>query len=87
MSFTELDKSVQKHYLALVHGDWPESLLEIDAPLQKNQLSSGERMVRVDPQGINPWNSAWSRMRPSSALVYLRHWERGTRLQAIRDAC
>jgi len=44
-------KTVQKHYLALVHGHWPKHLQEIAAPLQKNTLSSGERMVRVDPAG------------------------------------
>jgi len=44
-------KTVHKHYLALVHGHWPKHLREIDAPLQKNTLSSGERMVRVDPAG------------------------------------
>lgn len=44
-------KTVQKHYLALVHGHWPKHLQDIDAPLQKNTLSSGERMVRVDPAG------------------------------------
>ncbi len=45
------EKHVQKHYLALVHGKWPEQLVEVDAPLQKNELSSGERIVRVDPDG------------------------------------
>ncbi len=45
------DKSVKKQYLALVHGRWPDELREVSQPLQKNQLSSGERMVRVDPRG------------------------------------
>ncbi len=44
-------KTVNKHYLALVVGHWPTHLQEIDAPLQKNILSSGERMVRVDAAG------------------------------------
>lgn len=44
-------KTVVKRYLALVHGHWPETLVEVDAPLLKNELSSGERMVRVDATG------------------------------------
>ncbi len=44
-------KTVEKHYYALVHGQWPDHLQEVDAPLQKNVLSSGERMVRVDEDG------------------------------------
>lgn len=44
-------KTVNKTYLALVHGFWPDSLVEVDAPLQKNMLQSGERMVKVDQSG------------------------------------
>ena len=44
-------KSVSKHYLALVHGCWPDTLLTVDAPLQKNELHSGERIVRVRESG------------------------------------
>lgn len=44
-------KTVKKSYLALVHGSWPETLVEVDAPLQKNELGSGERIVKVDPAG------------------------------------
>ena len=42
---------VEKNYLALVHGDWPEKLELIDQPLRKNRLSSGERIVKADPKG------------------------------------
>ncbi len=44
-------KDVDKRYQALVYGKWPEKTVEVDAPLAKNLLSSGERMVRVDPAG------------------------------------
>jgi len=44
-------KTVGKHYLALVHGEWPESVLEVDAALRKNEVSSGERVVRVAADG------------------------------------
>jgi len=45
------EQSVTKIYWALVQGYWPESLKEVDAPLAKNQLESGERMVRVSADG------------------------------------
>jgi 23S rRNA pseudouridine955/2504/2580 synthase len=45
------EKNVEKTYLALVHGQWPEAVLEVNAPLQKNELSAGERIVRVVRDG------------------------------------
>ena len=42
---------VQKSYQALVAGRWPKGKNSVNAPLRKNQLSSGERMVRVDVAG------------------------------------
>lgn len=45
------DGGVQKIYHALVAGRWPSHCREVNAPLKKNELSSGERMVRVDREG------------------------------------
>ncbi len=42
---------VTKTYLLLVEGAWPVRIKNVTAPLQKNQLQSGERMVNVDEQG------------------------------------
>mgnify|MGYP000962207695 CR=1 FL=1 len=43
---------VEKKYLALVDGHWGrKTSITIDAPLHKNTLRGGERMVQVDPQG------------------------------------
>ncbi|TDO96885.1 23S rRNA pseudouridine(955/2504/2580) synthase RluC [Marinomonas balearica] len=42
---------VQKTYLALVHGSWSKRKQKVDAPLMKNELKSGERVVRVHPDG------------------------------------
>ncbi|MCL4106535.1 UNVERIFIED_CONTAM: hypothetical protein GTU68_009669 [Idotea baltica] len=42
---------VDKRYLALVRGHWPKHTRIVDAPLQKNTLQSGERMVRVNKEG------------------------------------
>lgn len=44
---------VRKEYLALVDGTWPSTLTTVDAPLRKNQLKSGERVVRVEQSGKN----------------------------------
>lgn len=45
------NRNVQKNYLALVHGKWPETLIEIDAPLEKDAVGDGERIVRVRDSG------------------------------------
>ena len=44
-------RRVKKLYLALVFGSWPDSLQQVDAPLQKELLSSGDRIVRVVAAG------------------------------------
>lgn len=44
-------KQMQKSYLALVKGDWPSSCKVVQAPLFKNVLQSGERIVRVNQEG------------------------------------
>jgi 23S rRNA pseudouridine955/2504/2580 synthase len=44
-------RQMQKRYLALLAGNWPRDRLEVDEPLLKNRLQSGERMVRVDSSG------------------------------------
>ena len=42
---------VKKHYVALVKGKWPKGKSQVNAPLKKNQMLSGERVVKVDPSG------------------------------------
>lgn len=42
---------VDKRYLALVAGEWPAHKHRIEAPLEKNTLRSGERVVRVSASG------------------------------------
>lgn len=42
---------VDKRYLALLQGGWEEGGRRVEAPLLKGQLLSGERIVRVDPDG------------------------------------
>ncbi len=45
------NKTIQKEYLALVRGQWQSHCKVINAPLNKNELASGERIVRVSEQG------------------------------------
>ena len=42
---------VVKHYLALVSGEWQGGKQKVTAPLRKNLLRGGERMVTVDETG------------------------------------
>lgn len=51
---------VDKRYLALVRGRWTLGDRRIEAPLLKNQLRGGERIVTVDADG----KAADSRFRP-----------------------
>jgi 23S rRNA pseudouridine955/2504/2580 synthase len=44
-------ENFQKTYLAIVVGQWSNKDKWVDAPLQKNILQSGERMVRVATDG------------------------------------
>ncbi|MDB4990909.1 MAG: Pseudouridine synthase [Myxococcaceae bacterium] len=42
---------VHKTYLTLVQGNWPDKLSKVDAPLEKNTLRGGERLVEVRLDG------------------------------------
>jgi 23S rRNA pseudouridine955/2504/2580 synthase len=43
--------SVDKRYIALVSGRWQKDRINVEAPLQKNQLQGGERIVTVSQEG------------------------------------
>ena len=45
------DGGMTKRYLLLAQGDCSTEPRKVDEPLLKNQLQSGERIVRVDPEG------------------------------------
>ena len=45
------EKHIDKRYLALVEGKWPAASRLISAPLEKNVLQSGERVVKVTAEG------------------------------------
>lgn len=45
------NNGVDKRYTALLAGRWEGEEHRVEAPLRKNVLRSGERLVRVDPEG------------------------------------
>jgi 23S rRNA pseudouridine955/2504/2580 synthase len=45
------ENRIEKRYLALVKGRWKGGIQLVSAPLLKNQLQSGERMVKVSEEG------------------------------------
>lgn len=45
------EKQIDKRYQALVAGQWPQNRFKVKAPLHKNTLKSGERIVTVDEEG------------------------------------
>ncbi len=47
----QLAGKIEKRYLALLSGRIRKGRWRADAPLKKNTLKSGERVVRVDPEG------------------------------------
>lgn len=48
------DKTIRKHYWALVKGVWDSEIRAVNKPLYKNVLSSGERVVKVDHERGKP---------------------------------
>lgn len=56
-------EGINKQYLALVKGRWPKRRNSVDVPLQKNELRSGERVVRVDVDG-----------KPSKTMFSVEQW-------------
>ncbi|HAB77463.1 MAG: RluA family pseudouridine synthase [Litorivicinaceae bacterium] len=57
------DKGLQKRYLALVAGKWPQYLVDVEAPLEKFERG-GERIVQVTERG----KPSHTRIRPLEVL-------------------
>lgn len=56
------DRAIDKIYLALLCGAWARKQCTVDAPLKKNVLQSGERVVRVARDG-KPASTEFRRLR------------------------
>jgi 23S rRNA pseudouridine955/2504/2580 synthase len=57
------DNAMDKRYLALLAGTLARGETLVDAPLLKNTLRSGERVVRVDGAGGKPARTVFRRLR------------------------
>jgi 23S rRNA pseudouridine955/2504/2580 synthase len=55
--------AVDKRYIALLAGRLPRRQMEVDAPLRKNTLKSGERVVVVDPAEGKPARTLFRTLR------------------------
>lgn len=68
-------KTVNKEYLALVHGRWPDDIDHVDAKLLKDALGASERIVRVREEG-----------RPALTRFKVeRRYERATLMRALPE--
>ncbi len=67
------ENRIEKRYLALLAGKWQKKSLRVDAPLRKNTLKSGERVVRVDHEGkLSRTDFRRLRTFPTATLVQAR---------------
>lgn len=64
-------QSCDKRYLALCCGYWQGGSRQVNAPLKKNTLQSGERVVRVNSQG-KPSQSVFSPIKKFSDYCLLQ---------------
>ena len=68
------DSAMDKRYLALLAGTLPRAEVLVDAPLLKNTLRGGERVVRVDATEGKPARTLFRRLRQfgGATLVEVR---------------
>lgn len=57
------DNAIEKRYLALLVGQLDRRRVKVEAPLRRNVLRSGERVVRVDPVEGKPAITQFRRVR------------------------
>lgn len=65
-------QGIDKQYLALVKGRWPKRRHSVDVPLLKNELQSGERVVKVSADG----------KASKTAFQLVQHYEQVSLIQA-----
>ncbi len=79
-------KTVHKNYWALVRGKWSSKIKEIDQPLLKNILKSGERMVSVNREG-KPSKTLYSILQEYDCCTLVEASPQTGRTHQIRVHC
>lgn len=77
---------IQKRYWALVYGSWPKHLKDVKVPLLKNELKSGERVVRASQEG-KPCHTRYSLERRFSGYTLVNAEPVTGRTHQIRVHC
>jgi 23S rRNA pseudouridine955/2504/2580 synthase len=77
---------LHKHYDVFVHGNWPETLKEVVAPLKKNTLKSGERISQVAADGKDS-KTKFSVLSQGDGISWLRAQPITGRTHQIRVHC
>lgn len=67
------EQSLKKYYIALVGGQWPQRKSVVNAPLERYELTNGERMVKVSAAGKES----------KTLFKVLQHYSRASLIQAM----
>lgn len=78
------DAEIKKCYHAVVAGHWPKNINKVDAPLYKNYLKSGERVVKVDHQLGKPSVTTFQILQKSTDLTLVAAFPKTGRTHQIR---
>ena len=81
------ERTVHKQYLALVRGEWSNRVKFVDAPLVKNIIESGERMVKVDEVNGAPSRTEFRIIRKYGPATLVEASPRTGRTHQIRVHC